>query len=96
MPNFTPELINFELNQNTGEISITNRTQLLRQDGVTPLTGLPNIQAGARGTAYTDEVGIDLNGNILKDDPLGADLEGIVVAENGDYWMVDEYRPAII
>ncbi len=26
---------------------------------------------------------------------MGADLEGIVVAENGDYWMVDEYRPAI-
>ncbi|OKH33733.1 hypothetical protein NIES2101_39680 [Calothrix sp. HK-06] len=95
LPSFTPELINFELNQNTGEISITNRTQLLRQDGVTPLTGLPNIQAGARGTAYTDEVGIDLNGNSLKNDPLGADLEGIVVAENGDYWMVDEYRPAI-
>ncbi|MBW4599360.1 MAG: esterase-like activity of phytase family protein [Calothrix sp. FI2-JRJ7] len=95
LPNFTPELINFEVNQNTGEISITNRTQLLRQDGVTPLTGLPNIQAGARGTAYTDEVGIDLNGNVLKNDPLGADLEGIVVAENGDYWMVDEYRPAI-
>ena len=26
---------------------------------------------------------------------LGADLEGIVVAPDGGYWMVDEYRPAI-
>lgn len=95
LPNFTPELISFELNRTSGEISITNRTQLFRQDGKTPLTGLPNLQAGTRGFAYTDEVGIDLNGKVLKNDPLGADLEGIVVAPNGDYWMVDEYRPAI-
>jgi predicted extracellular nuclease len=95
LPSFQPEVINFELNQSSGEISITNRIGLFREDGKTPLTGLPNLQAGARGTAYTDEVGVDLNGNTLKNDPLGADLEGIVVAENGDLWMVDEYRPAI-
>ncbi|MCB0106828.1 MAG: esterase-like activity of phytase family protein, partial [Caldilineaceae bacterium] len=28
-------------------------------------------------------------------DPYGADMEGIVMAEDGTYWMVDEYRPAI-
>ncbi|MBW4423578.1 MAG: phytase [Nostoc desertorum CM1-VF14] len=95
LPDFQPEIVSFELNRTTGEISITNRTGLLRQDGTTPLTGLPNLQAGANGTAYTDEIAVDLNKNILANDPLGADLEGIVIAENGDYWMVDEYRPAI-
>ncbi|BAY35300.1 phytase (plasmid) [Nostoc carneum NIES-2107] len=95
LPNFQPEIINFELNRTTGEITITNRTGLFRQDGKTPLTGLPNLQAGANGTAYTDEIGVDLDNKPLPNDPLGADLEGIVVAENGDYWMVDEYRPAI-
>ncbi|WP_375512314.1 phytase [uncultured Nostoc sp.] len=95
LPDFQPEIVSFELNRTTGEISITNRTGLFCQDGTTPLTGLPNLQAGANGLAYTDEIAVDLNNNILANDPLGADLEGIVIAENGDYWMVDEYRPAI-
>jgi predicted extracellular nuclease/2',3'-cyclic-nucleotide 2'-phosphodiesterase (5'-nucleotidase family)/Ca2+-binding RTX toxin-like protein len=95
LPDFQPEIVSFELNRSTGEIIITNRTGLFRPDGTTPLTGLPNLQAGANGTAYTDEIPVDLNGNVLPNDPLGADLEGIAVAANGDYWMVDEYRPAI-
>ncbi|MCH4903681.1 hypothetical protein GSN00_04620, partial [Cylindrospermopsis raciborskii CHAB3438] len=95
LPNFQPEIVSFELNKASGEINITSRTKLFRADGKTPLTGLPNVQAGAGNTAYTDEIGVDLNGTVLPNDPLGADLEGIVVADNGDYWMVDEYRPAI-
>jgi phosphodiesterase/alkaline phosphatase D-like protein len=95
LPNFQPEIVSFQLNRTTGEITITKRTGLFRQDGTTPLTGLPNVQAGANGTAYTDEIGVDLDNNPLPNDPFGADLEGIVTAPNGDYWMVDEYRPAI-
>ncbi len=95
LPNFQPEIVSFELDKASGEINITSRTKLFRADGKTPLTGLPNVQAGAGNTAYTDEIGVDLNGTVLPNDPLGADLEGIVVADNGDYWMVDEYRPAI-
>jgi myo-inositol-hexaphosphate 3-phosphohydrolase/phosphodiesterase/alkaline phosphatase D-like protein len=95
LPDFQPEIVSFELNKSTGEITITKRTGLYRQDGITPLTGLPNLQAGAGGLAYTDEVAVDLNNKPLPNDPLGADVEGIVVAKNGDYWLVDEYRPAI-
>ncbi|MEH1861365.1 MAG: phytase [Nostoc sp.] len=95
LPDFQPEIVSFELNRTTGKISITKRTELLRQDGTTPLTGLPNLQAVGNGLAYTDEIAVDLDNNVLANDPLGADLEGIVVAENGDYWLVDEYRPAI-
>ena len=95
LPNFQPEIVSFELNQTTNQITITKRTGLFREDGKTPLTGLPNVQAGAAGTAYTDEIGVDLNGQILPNDTLGADVEGIVIAPNGDYWLVDEYRPAI-
>jgi hypothetical protein len=95
LPNFQPEVVSFELNRSTGTITITKRIPLFRQDGTTPLTGLPNLQAGNAGFAYTDETPINLAGNSLNNDPLGADLEGIVVATNGDFWMVDEYRPAI-
>ncbi|MEH2205369.1 MAG: phytase [Nostoc sp.] len=95
LPDFQPEIVSFELKRTTGEITITNRTGLFRQDGTIPLTGLPNLQAVGKGLAYTDETAVDLDNNVLANDPLGADLEGIVVAENGDYWLVDEYRPAI-
>jgi hypothetical protein len=95
LPSFQPEIVSFELNQTSGEISITKRTGLFGADGKTALTGLPNLQASANGLAYTDEIGVDLDGKVLANDSLGADVEGIVVAPNGDYWLVDEYRPAI-
>ena len=95
LPDFQPEIVSFELNRQTGAISITKRTGLFEKDGTTPLTGLPNLQAGANGTAYTDEVAVNLDGQVIANKALGADLEGIVIAPNGDYWLVDEYRPAI-
>ncbi|WP_146138451.1 esterase-like activity of phytase family protein, partial [Chamaesiphon polymorphus] len=95
LPTFQPEIVSFELNRNSGEINITKRTGLFRADGKTPLTGLPNLQARGNGLAYTDEIGVDLDGKVLPNDPLGADVEGIVIGSDGNYWMVDEYRPAI-
>lgn len=94
LPDFQPQLIRFELNPSTGEISITEQIGLSRSDG-TPLTGLPNLQSSAAGTAYADEVPVDLNGNQLANDPLGGDFEGVVVAPDGSFWLGDEYRPAI-
>jgi hypothetical protein len=94
LPGFQPEIVRLQLNPNTGAFTVTERIGLTRQNG-TKLTGLPNLQAGASGAAFTDEVGIDLFGNRLTNDPLGADLEGIVRASDNTYWMVDEYRPAI-
>ncbi|QEI43442.1 3-phytase [Dolichospermum sp. UHCC 0315A] len=95
LPDFQPEIVSFELNRQTGAITITKRTGLFEKDGTTPLTGLPNLQAGANGTAYTDEVAVNLDGQVIANKALGADVEGIVIAPNGDYWLVDEYRPAI-
>ncbi len=94
LPDFQPQLIRFELNQQTGKIHIVQQIGLKRQDG-TPLTGLPNVQAGAAGTAYTDEVPVNVFGKPLNNDPLGGDFEAIVVAPDGTFWLSDEYRPAI-
>lgn len=94
LPDFQPQLIRFELNQHTGELLITEQIGLKREDG-TPLTGLPNLQAGVAGTAFTDEVPVDVFGQPLANDKLGGDFEGIVVAPDGTYWLSDEYRPAI-
>jgi hypothetical protein len=94
LPDFQPEIVRFEIDSTNGEINILNRIGLTRPDG-SPLTGLPNLQAGSSGQAFTDEVGVDLFGNRLANDPLGVDMEGIVIDANDNFWIVDEYRPAI-
>lgn len=76
---------------NNGSAVIKDRetVYLTREDGVTPITGLPNIPG-------FDEIPVDAAGNPLNYDPYGADIEGIVRDPvDGSLWMVDEYRPAI-
>ncbi|MCB0177198.1 MAG: choice-of-anchor I family protein [Anaerolineae bacterium] len=93
LPDFQAKIVRFEANPATGTAEVIEQIGLTRADG-TPITGLPNL-AGEKGVAYADEVPIDLQGNVLDYDPFGADMEGIVIAPDGAYWMVDEYRPAI-
>ena len=96
LPNFTPEIVRFELDRNTGVLSLTQRIPLQRAPGQS-LTGRPNTAiSGDANAAYNDEVPVDLLGNVLPLDPLGADVEGLAVdPADGSFWMVDEYRPAI-
>ena len=96
LPNFAPEIVRFEVNRNTGLVAITQRIQLKTSNGQL-LTGLPNIniQGATESTPYNDERGVDLFNNPTGVDPLGADLEGIVKAQDGSFYMVDEYRPAL-
>lgn len=98
LPDFSPEIVRFELNRDTGALTLTQRIALKRADGTTPITGLPNLQVahGTANTAHNDEIGVDLFGNTLAVDPMGGDFEGIVVdPADGSFWMCDEYRPAI-
>ena len=96
LPEFTPEIVRFELDRDSGELTLTQRIPLQRAPGE-PLTGLPNIAiaGGDTDTPYNDERAVDLLGNAQSVDPLGGDFEGIVVDRDGSFWMVDEYRPAI-
>src|SRR5690606_6633007 len=87
LPDFQAQWVRFNLNPATGELRLTDIIGLKDADGV-PITGLPNLDG-------KDEVPVDTFGNVLPLDPLGADLEGIVRADDGTYWMADEYRPAL-
>ena len=87
LPDYQARVVRFELNPVTG-IGNIQQLPLVRQDGTTPITGRPNIPG-------VDEEPVDLLGNLLTYDEFGADLEGVVIAPNGNFWMVDEYRPAI-
>ena len=93
LPDYQAQWIRFEVSPHTAHVHITERIPLTRADG-TPITGLPNLQ-GPSKMAYADEEPVDLLGQPLEYDPFGADFEGIVRADDGTYWMVDEYRPAI-
>ena len=88
LPDYQARVVKFELNETTGAIENQSEILLTRKDGTTPITGRPNI-------AEVDEEPVDLFGNLLGYDEFGADLEGVVIAPDGSYWMVDEYRPAI-
>ena len=93
LPDYQAQLVRFVVNPSTSVFTITEQINLTRADGA-PISGLPNL-AGEAGKAYADEEPVDLLGNPLELDPYGADLEGIVVAADGTFWLVDEYRPAI-
>ena len=89
LPDYQARIVRFTLDEGSGDIEITEQIFLTREDGTTPITGLPNIEGA-------DEVPVDLSGNLLNLDPFGADMEGIVVnPADGTFWTVDEYRPAI-
>jgi hypothetical protein len=96
LPDFAPEIVRLELNPSNGRLKIKQRIPLRRPDG-SLLTGLPNtaVAGGNGNTPYNDEVPVDLFDQVLPLDTLGGDFEGIVVDDNGHFWLCDEYRPAI-
>ena len=89
LPDLEPRFVRFEYNPNDGNLSITEQVLLRDQNG-NPLSGRPNLE-----TDDTGRIPIDEQGNVLEFDPFGADLEGILRAPDGTYWLSDEYRPAI-
>ena len=88
LPDYQARIVRFTLDEGSGDIEITEQIPLTREDGTTEITGLPNIPG-------VDEEPVDLSRNPLEYDSFGADMEGIVINDDGTYWTVDEYRPAI-
>jgi hypothetical protein len=96
LPNFSPEIIKFELDTVSGILSITERIPL-KYSNNKALTGLPNLVINNNGsTPYNDETPVNIKNEAISTDSLGGDFEGIVIDPvTNNYWMVDEYRPAI-
>ncbi|ROL59875.1 esterase-like activity of phytase family protein [Bacteroidetes/Chlorobi group bacterium MS-B_bin-24] len=88
-PDFTPQIGKFSLNNGVLKLE---RIILLKDETGKNLTGLPNpLNFGGTG-----ENALDLNGNKLNHDPKGIDPEGLVVLEDGSFWVSDEYGPHLI
>ena len=94
VPNYEHRIVKFAIDpkDSAAGAEITGEVLLKREDGKTAITALPNIK-----NWDGEQQPVDTAKNLLSDryDPYGGDMEGIVVDKNGDFWLVDEYRPAI-
>jgi len=106
LPNYQGRIAKFTLNKTTGDVTLDDQIMLTRKDGTTPITGKGNIPGfdevpvtftdGA--TAYTnaDYVdGLSEEYHELPYDEYGGDFEGVLIDKDGNFWMCDEYRPAM-
>lgn len=107
LPDYQARIVKFSVNINTGAVTLNELDQiyLTRTDGITPISGKGNV-AGVDEVpvTYTDPINFpnqdyqDNNGvwyHELPYDEFGGDFEGILKDKDGNFWLCDEYRPAI-
>ncbi|MCB0595612.1 MAG: esterase-like activity of phytase family protein [Lewinellaceae bacterium] len=107
LPDYQGRIVKLSLNRQTGAISLDEQVLLYRQDGATPISGKGNIPGFDEvPVTYTDPstpyANVDYTDNAsgeelhqLPYDELGGDFEGILRDKDGNFWMCDEYRPAL-
>ncbi len=87
VPEYDPMILRVRV-QN-GSIVVLQTIPVVTQSGLA-VTGIPNIQG-------RDEVPWNFDGTIrLSFNPNGLDTEGLVRTSAGDFWLVDEYSPALV
>ncbi|MDI9819418.1 MULTISPECIES: esterase-like activity of phytase family protein [unclassified Legionella] len=86
LPAFNPRLVFLEVDRSRKSIRVIKQIGLKNFEGHN-MTGLPQEE--------NHEHPVDSYGNDLRLDPQGMDLEGIEVAPDGSFWMVEEYGPSI-
>ena len=107
LPDYQGRIVKLTLNRQTGAVSLNEQVLLYRQDGATPISGKGNIPGFDEvpvtytdpATPYTSVDYVDnASGEELHElpyDELGGDFEGILRDRDGNFWMCDEYRPAL-
>lgn len=89
-PDFTPTIGHYRIKAD-GTVEAIEYIKLKNPAGK-PITGLPNPV----GKGSTGEVPYDMNGKVLPYDDYGLDSESIVAANDGTFWVSDEYGPHIV
>jgi hypothetical protein len=87
VPSYAPRIVKAHLSGD--QLRLDGEILLRRADGA-PLTGLP-VGAGVCGN--TGETAFRLDGSVIPPDPQGIDSEGLVVLDDGAFWVSDEYGP---
>ncbi len=106
LPDYQARLVKLTLDVSSGTLSLDdNQLMLYAPDGITPISGKGNIPGTDEvpvtyvdDTFYPDTAYVS-NDNVafaaLPYDRFGGDFEGVVRDNAGNFWMCDEYRPAI-
>ncbi|WP_406480476.1 esterase-like activity of phytase family protein [Streptomyces sp. NBC_01615] len=87
VPGFDPAIVKIRVSGDA--VKVLNAIPITTSSGK-PVTGLPN-QAGRDEAPYSYDAQTP-----LAYDANGVDTEGIVRAEDGSFWLVDEYGPSLI
>lgn len=107
LPDYQGRIVKFALNTTDGSVTLDDQIMLFRQDGTTPISGKGNIPGFDEvpvtytdaATDYTNADFVDNESgeelHLLPYDEFGGDFEGILKDKDGNFWMCDEYRPAI-
>lgn len=86
-PQFVPSIIMVNFNPQTNRAQFLKRIPFTLPNGKN-VTGLPNV--------VKEEMPINLQNQTLLPDPNGLDTEGLVKAQDGSYWVCEEYGPSIV
>lgn len=107
LPDYQARIVKFTVNPNNPNSAVVSEDDyiyLSRNSGTTPITGRGNIEGVDEvpvtytdATTYTsvDYTTASTNFSALSYDPYGGDFEGILKDKDGNFWMCDEYRPAV-
>ncbi|MGA5451900.1 esterase-like activity of phytase family protein [Streptomyces umbrinus] len=87
VPGFDPAIVKIRVSG--GTVKVLDAIPITTSSG-RPVTGLSN-QKGRDEAPYSYDAKTPLSYN-----PNGLDTEGIVRAEDGSFWLVDEYAPSLI
>jgi hypothetical protein len=86
-PEFTPMILRLRVKKK--QVEVAEAIPLLTLKGK-PVTGRPNRVAG-------DEVAFTFDGaSPIPLNPNGLDTEGLVRADDGHFWLAEEYAPSIV
>ncbi|KTC71757.1 hypothetical protein Lbir_1612 [Legionella birminghamensis] len=88
LPEFNPRLVILSLTPTSKSLTV-NKQIVLKTIDSRPFSGLPPA-------AEHNEQPVDIFGKNLPFNPLGIDLEGLEIASDHSYWLVEEYGPSIL
>ena len=110
LPDYQARIVKFSIDTSYGSVVLDNPIFLTSYDGTTPISGKGNIEGidevpvayYKEGTPYSNKDYYKVDGpndttffHELAYDNHGGDFEGIFKDKDGNFWMCDEYRPAI-